>query len=866
MTPPNDRNRVNRIIPPEGLRRTDLSRTGNRETSIPNVKDIMVTIAGKGANDIKARVSFFSEMVIGRNNKEKVTTGWLYKKGIAESMNYLVLKITDEKLYRALPKSSSPHSAQYILNHYRSLDQLITPTSVTTATTATTIGAVGPRQNGKSTGYEHEIISVDSSVLKQKLARLQRRTNTTNGKIVIDLPFTASTLFTAPASTSFMMFIVVPFLDMSSSPTMNKVSAGFPAYKSVIQGGLAVMDPLVQDLRVLDMLYYMPPIQPLWMTPKAASQAKTPRTAAQNNIGKPAWYQSDEVRTDNHTLHAKNAPIFIDFQLTRDLEKQVNFVFSLDMETLLSQISRGATLQHFDTTQEQLLRGFQIKQLSIFRNSPDEEPHLVATFSDLIGRNTEIMETEGVNGVRQQIGGIKETRRNTETTKIRMFSGTDYEAATKTAGTYTYSFKIEVTDPLAPVLEPKYRQLNEIDDVFTSFYDRTTQKGMFNKEQGRYSSTAEEVYRSDQQKITNALLAHVEVLNMFSSNPINVTKMSQLLNISCTTPANMSKLIEFNRQLLTRVGQILGKNNAGQNKKFLKGDLVATNVEGSRGSRTIVREKWFKEDKISLNAPKNFGRKYMDVSTKNVGPSTVSLSTLTALTPPLVAQSTRGPSTTIPGSFLLPQAIPLGPGSLQQELGENPIPPSLNIDIALIKEDSKVATKIRSVENIGTNDNTATLKLIEWGSKNSITVDNIYQYDSKREADEYVSVLDETTDMTGSLNYGDQLQLDAALSRAKNKGKNPHIVLQKLFDNYNPRKQASEQMKPVVIEKFVRYATVAGDLQKAKKAIYKQVSSPMELIPGDLCRLRPLVDKKAGIFDDPFDKNMQIDTVFTVED
>ena len=355
------------------------------------------------------------------------------------------------------------------------------------------------------------------------------------------------------------------------------------------------------------------------------------------------------ARNKTNPLSDKKKDLFSDLLLTKDSNNNNNMIFGLNFNNLVKESSILSRIPNNKALKQLFVSNSETLSLKVYRTRVDATDNaktdndevsklfLVAESSDdpetksLISKKIYIdfennvyvpksAEDAAKNG--QLVGSIAQIQLNNVSSGIRQYAAVDNDASRLVDGKFKYYIEAEVTDPLPETLEGFVKTLK---DNMTSVEKYLATANAKNENAAlnydimgnRFSPSFINLFYQQglDKDISLAVKKYVTTLSYFQETAdISASSVVALLDPKTATLDTIQQVISLHQELITRINQLLGKNNSGRSKKSV--------MDGARGSysgdnsskRKIKVNKNFVESLFSrgLIEQKGVGYEFLD--------------------------------------------------------------------------------------------------------------------------------------------------------------------------------------------------------------------------------------------------------------
>ena len=362
------------------------------------------------------------------------------------------------------------------------------------------------------------------------------------------------------------------------------------------------------------------------------------------------------ARNKTNPLSDKKKDLFSDLLLTKDSNNNNNMIFGLNFNNLVKESSILSRIPNNKALKQLFVSNSETLSLKVYRTRVDATDNaktdndevsklfLVAESSDdpetksLISKKIYIdfennvyvpksAEDAAKNG--QLVGSIAQIQLNNVSSGIRQYAAVDNDASRLVDGKFKYYIEAEVTDPLPETLEGFVKTLK---DNMTSVEKYLATANAKNENAAlnydimgnRFSPSFINLFYQQglDKDISLAVKKYVTTLSYFQETAdISASSVVALLDPKTATLDTIQQVISLHQELITRINQLLGKNNSGRSKKSV--------MDGARGSysgdnsskRKIKVNKNFVESLFSrgLIEQKGVGYEFLDKDTSPEG-------------------------------------------------------------------------------------------------------------------------------------------------------------------------------------------------------------------------------------------------------
>lgn len=317
------------------------------------------------------------------------------------------------------------------------------------------------------------------------------------------------------------------------------------------------------------------------------------------------------ARNKTNPLSDKKKDLFSDLLLTKDSNNNNNMIFGLNFNNLVKESSILSRIPNNKALKQLFVSNSETLSLKVYRTRVDatddaktdtdevSKLFLVAESSDdpetksLISKKIYIdfennvyvpksAEDAAKNG--QLVGSIAQIQLNNVSSGIRQYAAVDNDASRLVDGKFKYYIEAEVTDPLPETLEGFVKTLK---DNMTSVEKYLATANAKNENAAlnydimgnRFSPSFINLFYQQglDKDISLAVKKYVTTLSYFQETAdISASSVVALLDPKTATLDTIQQVISLHQELITRINQLLGKNNSGRSKKSV--------MDGARGS------------------------------------------------------------------------------------------------------------------------------------------------------------------------------------------------------------------------------------------------------------------------------------------
>tara|TARA_R110000744_G_scaffold63812_4_gene131211 strand:+ start:5708 stop:8620 length:2913 start_codon:yes stop_codon:yes gene_type:complete len=362
------------------------------------------------------------------------------------------------------------------------------------------------------------------------------------------------------------------------------------------------------------------------------------------------------ARNKTNPLSDKKKDLFSDLLLTKDSNNNNNMIFGLNFNNLVKESSILSRIPNNKALKQLFVSNSETLSLKVYRTRVDATDNaktdndevsklfLVAESSDdpetksLISKKIYIdfennvyvpksAEDAAKNG--QLVGSIAQIQLNNVSSGIRQYAAVDNDASRLVDGKFKYYIEAEVTDPLPETLEGFVKTLK---DNMTSVEKYLATANAKNENAAlnydimgnRFSPSFINLFYQQglDKDISLAVKKYVTTLSYFQETAdISASSVVALLDPKTATLDTIQQVISLHQELITRINQLLGKNNSGRSKKSVMGGARGSYSGDNSNKRKIKVNKNFVGSLFSrgLIEQKGVGYEFLDKDTSPEG-------------------------------------------------------------------------------------------------------------------------------------------------------------------------------------------------------------------------------------------------------